>query len=91
MFLLYFRWSAYGYSRHLTGDNKEDADAMELIDQEAAYNQVGMKIKEDLLGGNAVVLFAYGLSGSGKVRVCSVCMHECIYPLHDILTSFRDR
>lgn len=44
-----------------------DADAMELIDQEAAYNQVGMKIKEDLLGGNAVVLFAYGLSGSGKV------------------------
>jgi len=44
-----------------------DADNMELIDQESAYNQVGTKIKEDLLGGNAVVLFAYGLSGSGKV------------------------
>lgn len=25
-----------------------------------------MKIKADLLTGNAVVLFAYGLSGSGK-------------------------
>eukprot|EP01036_Dinobryon_divergens_P061407 gene61407-81851_t len=62
----YAWWSAYGYKRHLTGDNMADADAMELIDQEAAYNQVGMKIKEDLLGGNAVVLFAYGLSGSGK-------------------------
>eukprot|EP01035_Chromulina_nebulosa_P066367 gene66367-90843_t len=58
----YAWWSAYGYKRHLTGDNMADADAMELIDQEAAYNQVGMKIKEDLLGGNAVVLFAYGLS-----------------------------
>lgn len=45
-----------------------DADSMELIDQEMAYNQVGTKIKEDLLGGNAVVLFAYGLSGSGKVE-----------------------
>lgn len=45
----------------------DDADNMELIDQETAYQQVGTKIKEDLLTGNAVVLFAYGLSGSGKV------------------------
>lgn len=30
------------------------------------YSSVGMKIKADLLTGNAVVLFAYGLSGSGK-------------------------
>lgn len=30
------------------------------------YLSVGMKIKADLLTGNAVVLFAYGLSGSGK-------------------------
>ena len=62
----YSWWSAYGYKRHLTGDNMQDADDMELIDQEAAYSQVGLKIKADLLGGNAVVLFAYGLSGSGK-------------------------
>lgn len=27
---------------------------------------MGKKIKADLLTGNAVVLFAYGLSGSGK-------------------------
>lgn len=30
------------------------------------YLSVGRKIKADLLSGNAVVLFAYGLSGSGK-------------------------
>lgn len=30
------------------------------------YMSVGTKIKADLLTGNAVVLFAYGLSGSGK-------------------------
>ncbi|CAN0062657.1 unnamed protein product, partial [Hapterophycus canaliculatus] len=30
------------------------------------YLSVGKKIKADLLMGNAVVLFAYGLSGSGK-------------------------
>lgn len=30
------------------------------------YTSVGKKIKADLLTGNAVVLFAYGLSGSGK-------------------------
>ena len=43
-----------------------DADGMELVNQAAVYQQCGMKIKEDLFGGNAVVLFAYGLSGSGK-------------------------
>ncbi len=43
-----------------------DADGMELVDQEMVYSQCGTKIKADLLGGNAVVLFTYGLSGSGK-------------------------
>lgn len=43
-----------------------DADDMALVNQLEAYNQCGLKIKEDLMGGNAVVLFAYGLSGSGK-------------------------
>ena len=62
----YSWWSAYGYKRHLTGNNMNDADNMELIDQGAAYAQCGMKIKADLLSGAAVVLFAYGLSGSGK-------------------------
>lgn len=62
----YAWWSAYGYKRHLIGDNMPDADDMELINQESAYSQCGLKIKNDLLTGNAVVLFAYGLSGSGK-------------------------
>ena len=39
---------------------------MKLIDQNLAYDACGLKIKSDLLTGNAVVLFAYGLSGSGK-------------------------
>ena len=52
--------------RHLTGNNMGDADGMELINQNAVYLSCGQKIKNDLMGGNAVVLFAYGLSGSGK-------------------------
>jgi hypothetical protein len=43
-----------------------EADQMILIDQNAAYQMCGLRIKTDLLTGNAVVLFAYGLSGSGK-------------------------
>jgi len=39
---------------------------MKMVDQLATYEGCGKKIKEDLLSGNAVVLFAYGLSGSGK-------------------------
>ena len=62
----YCWWTGFGYQRHLKGENMADADAMELIDQVKAYESVGKKIKADLMGGNAVVLFAYGLSGSGK-------------------------
>lgn len=62
----YAWWSAYGYKRHLTGNNMQDADDMLLVNQEMAYADCGLKIKSDLLTGNAVVLFAYGLSGSGK-------------------------
>jgi hypothetical protein len=62
----YAWWSAYGYKRHLTGNNMQDAEDMKLVNQEMAYDECGLKIKSDLLGGNAVVLFAYGLSGSGK-------------------------
>jgi len=62
----YAWWSAYGYQRHLTGDNMKDADNMILVNQSEVYKQCGTKIKEDLFSGSAVVLFAYGLSGSGK-------------------------
>ncbi|CAK4114651.1 unnamed protein product [Aphanomyces euteiches] len=58
-------WSAYGYKRHIKGDTLP-ADNMLLTDQSMAYESCGSKIKADLLGGNAVVMFAYGLSGSGK-------------------------
>eukprot|EP01041_Mallomonas_annulata_P006324 gene6324-12798_t len=62
----YAWWSAYGYKRHLIGDNMADADGMTLVNQNMVYESCGQKIKDDLLTGNAVVLFAYGLSGSGK-------------------------
>lgn len=61
----YAWWSAYGFQRHVLDDPPEAAQ-MTLVDQKMAYDSVGLKIKDDLLAGNAVVLFAYGLSGSGK-------------------------
>ena len=67
----YAWWSAYGYARHALS-NTAEADAMALIDQNAVYSSVGQETKRDLLAGNAVVLFAYGLSGSGKVRRMSL-------------------
>ena len=42
------------------------AEEMELIGQDKVYSAAGLKIKEDLYDSNAVVIFAYGLSGSGK-------------------------
>jgi hypothetical protein len=64
----YAWWSAYGYERRLQS-NQTEANAMHLMNQEEVYSQCGSKIKGDLLEGNAVVLFAYGLSGSGKVSL----------------------
>jgi hypothetical protein len=61
-------WTAYGYKRHMSDDDPDYglADSMELIDQKKVYGAAGAKIKADLYEGNAVVIFAYGLSGSGK-------------------------
>ena len=39
---------------------------MKVISQADVYEAVSAKIKPQLLDGNAIVLFAYGLSGSGK-------------------------
>ena len=61
----YSWWSGYNYQNYLAKPNSE-ADKMELISQEKVYNIIGPKIKKQLLDGSAVVLFAYGLSGSGK-------------------------
>ena len=60
-------WSAYGYKNHCASEeSKNDADSMKLIDQATMYEACGKKIQEQLYDGNAIVLFAYGLSGSGK-------------------------
>ena len=39
---------------------------MKIITQPMVYAAVGKKVKAELYDGNAIVLFAYGLSGSGK-------------------------
>jgi hypothetical protein len=62
----YAWWSAYGYKRHVTEKSMQDADDMTLVNQEMAYDMCGRHMKYELLAGNAVVMFAYGLSGSGK-------------------------
>ena len=68
-------WSAYGWKRHITGpggkgepspDDLAAAEGMKLTNQMDCYNGVGLQIKENVLDGKAVVMFAYGLSGSGK-------------------------
>tara|TARA_B100000795_G_scaffold214504_1_gene168244 strand:- start:939 stop:1406 length:468 start_codon:yes stop_codon:yes gene_type:complete len=60
-------WSAYNHKNHCISDeSKQQAADMEVISQEAVYAACGQKIKGQLLEGNAIVLFAYGLSGSGK-------------------------
>jgi hypothetical protein len=61
----YSWWSAYGFKRRCKSDMNY-AEGMTLIDQGTVYDQVGTRIKSDLLSGSAVVIFAYGLSGSGK-------------------------
>lgn len=61
----YAWWSGYGYQRKIKSPMRQ-ADEMTLVDQQSAYDQVGADMKLDLCTGNAVVLFAYGLSGSGK-------------------------
>mgnify|MGYP000035023279 CR=1 FL=1 len=58
-------WSAYGWQKHQKG-NENEAEDMKLVNSEAVYECCGLKIKGELIDGNAIVLFAYGLSGSGK-------------------------
>lgn len=59
-------WSAYGWERNCDERDHADAERMKLVNQDNAYGTVGVLIKKDLMEGNAVVIFAYGLSGSGK-------------------------
>lgn len=60
---------------------------------------MGKKVKADLLSGNAVVLFAYGLSGSGKTFTVfgpdavdeDEVKHiaETVFTMYDLLTCGR--
>ena len=68
-----FNWawfSSYNSNGHLKDDEQhlgsQAVAGMEIIQQDKVYNDCGVKIKDEVLDGNAVVLFAYGLSGSGK-------------------------
>lgn len=59
-------WSAYGWERSCDQKDAPNAERMKLVNQDNAYGSVGTLIKKDLMEGNAIVIFAYGLSGSGK-------------------------
>ena len=61
----YSWWSAYGFKHHAK-KNIEVAEDMKLINQQMVYDDVGDELMKELLTGSAVVMFAYGLSGSGK-------------------------
>ena len=68
-----FNWawfSSHNSNGHLKDDEEhlgsQGVAGMEIIQQDKVYNDCGVKIKDEVLDGNAVVLFAYGLSGSGK-------------------------
>jgi chromosome segregation ATPase len=63
----YAWWSAYGYKDVVDQASlPPGVNSIPLVDQKACYDQVGKVMLSDLLDGHAVVLFAYGLSGSGK-------------------------
>jgi chromosome segregation ATPase len=61
-------WSAAGYEKHTNSRDQAlvAQNSPGSVSQEDVYRQVGSTMKEQFLGGHAVVMFAYGLSGSGK-------------------------
>ena len=67
-----FNWawsSAYNWQKKMSKENASDVSLMESVKiwgQPEIYNSVGKNMLKDLLNGDTVVLFAYGLSGSGK-------------------------
>ena len=58
-------WSAFGYERYIQDDAPE-LSTMTLVDQREIYTAVGQTVLDEFLEGWPTVLFAYGLSGSGK-------------------------
>ncbi len=65
-----YTWcSAYNYKKFLSADDDENLQVyqqLKQISQEDVYESVGKKMLKELLHGQAVVMFAYGLSGAGK-------------------------
>ena len=62
----YAWWSAYGYKDKIQPPVPDELEHTELVSQKKAYDSIGPQMKAELLEGHAIVLFAYGLSGSGK-------------------------
>ena len=62
----YSWWSAHNAKKYCTGGNEGELQNMKFVTQEEVYAGCGSSILETLLDGHAVVLFANGLSGSGK-------------------------
>lgn len=64
----YSWWTGLNYKRHIAEDSadRELCAGMVPATQEYCNTACGQRIRDDLMGGNAIVLFAYGLSGSGK-------------------------
>lgn len=58
-------WTAFNWKHHAQSD-LDTCESMKLTNQPDVYTECGMQIKAELYDGNAIVLFAYGLSGSGK-------------------------
>lgn len=61
----YSWWTAFNWKHHVTSD-KDICESMPITTQDDVYKNLGQKVKTELFDGNAIVLFAYGLSGSGK-------------------------
>ena len=62
----YAWWSAHGYEKRIKPGNEKDVEQCVLVSQEDIYAQCGIDMKGKIFSGQAVVLLAYGLSGSGK-------------------------
>ena len=62
----YSWWTAFNWKHYCDAKDRGYCENMSVVSQDDVYGSVGAKIKKDLYDGNAVVLFAYGLSGSGK-------------------------
>lgn len=62
----YAWWSAYGYKKRIQAPIPKELENIQLVSQKTAYDSIGPSMLKELTEGHAIVLFAYGLSGSGK-------------------------